>query len=101
MHVLAPGPTHWRRSAGDQIGHLWWRLLNGELPAVNPPGAVVVLIGARHAPHAAASVAAALAALLRYMAGNGTSRTNKHPASANDSMRWHWPCVSGAGHDHH
>ncbi len=60
MHALATGPTHWRRSAGDQIGHLWWRLLNGELPAVNQPGAVVVLIGARHAPHAAAPAAAHL-----------------------------------------
>lgn len=32
--------------AGDQVGHLWWRMLNGELPAVNYPGIVVILIGA-------------------------------------------------------
>ncbi|KAK9818980.1 hypothetical protein WJX81_005038 [Elliptochloris bilobata] len=31
--------------SGDQVGHLWWRMLHGELPAVNQPGVVVVLIG--------------------------------------------------------
>ena len=30
--------------AGDQIGHLWWRLLNGQLPT-KPPKVAVVLIG--------------------------------------------------------
>ena len=36
--------------AGDQVGHLWWRLLHGELPlAYTPQGKVprvaVILIG--------------------------------------------------------
>ena len=30
--------------AGDQIGHLWWRMLNGQLPR-KPPKVAVVLIG--------------------------------------------------------
>ncbi|CAK0785417.1 hypothetical protein CVIRNUC_008626 [Coccomyxa viridis] len=30
--------------AGDQIGHLWWRILNGELPK-KPPKAFTMLIG--------------------------------------------------------
>lgn len=33
------------RPAGDQIGHLWWRLINGEMPAMNQPGVVLILIG--------------------------------------------------------
>ena len=35
-----------QQPAGDQVGHLWWRMLNGELPAANHPGIVVILIGA-------------------------------------------------------
>ena len=31
--------------AGDQVGHLWWRLLNGDIPVQKHPKAVVVLIG--------------------------------------------------------
>lgn len=31
--------------AGDQIGHLWWRLLNGQLPKMVMPKVAVVLIG--------------------------------------------------------
>ncbi|KAK9829121.1 hypothetical protein WJX72_004014 [[Myrmecia] bisecta] len=31
--------------AADQIEHLHWRLLNGEMPTVHPPRAAVVLIG--------------------------------------------------------
>ena len=30
--------------AGDQIGHLWWRILNGELPK-KPPKVFTMLIG--------------------------------------------------------
>ena len=29
---------------GDQIGHLWWRILNGELPK-KPPKVFTILIG--------------------------------------------------------
>ena len=35
-------PTHF---AGDQISHLQWRMLHGDIPAVHPPKAAVVLIG--------------------------------------------------------
>jgi len=31
--------------AGDQIGHMWWRMLNGQLPIRKHPKAVVILIG--------------------------------------------------------
>ena len=31
-------------SAGDQVGNLWWRLLNGEVPKKQPK-AIVMLIG--------------------------------------------------------
>ena len=31
--------------AGDQVGHLWWRLLHGQLPSAKPPKVVIVLIG--------------------------------------------------------
>lgn len=31
--------------AGDQIGHMWWRMLNGQLPSRKHPKAVVILIG--------------------------------------------------------
>ena len=31
--------------AGDHIGNLWWRLLNGHLPVSHPPKVAVVLIG--------------------------------------------------------
>jgi hypothetical protein len=31
--------------AGDQVGHLWWRVLNGELPAVKQPRLLTMLIG--------------------------------------------------------
>lgn len=31
--------------AGDQVGHLWWRMLNGEVPSRRHPKAVVILIG--------------------------------------------------------
>ena len=31
--------------AGDQVGHLWWRVQNGEVPSRRHPKAVVVLIG--------------------------------------------------------
>ena len=30
---------------GDQIGHLWWRLLNGQMPRAFMPKVAVVLIG--------------------------------------------------------
>ena len=33
-----------RWHAGDQIGHLWWRILNGELPK-KPPKVFTMLIG--------------------------------------------------------
>ena len=36
--------------AGDQVGHLWWRMLSGELPAINQPGVLVILIGAPALP---------------------------------------------------
>lgn len=32
-------------SSGDQIGHLWWRFLNGDIPVAKHPKAAVVLIG--------------------------------------------------------
>ena len=31
--------------AGDQIAHLWWRLLHGQLPKMIMPKVAVVLIG--------------------------------------------------------
>ena len=31
--------------AGDQVGHLWWRILNGELPVAKQPRVITVLIG--------------------------------------------------------
>ena len=31
--------------AGDQSGHLWWRVLNGELPAARQPRLFTLLIG--------------------------------------------------------
>lgn len=31
--------------AGDQVGHLWWRVQNGEVPIRRHPKAVVILIG--------------------------------------------------------
>ena len=34
----------WDLCAGDQIGHLWWRILNGELPK-KPPKVYTMLIG--------------------------------------------------------
>ena len=39
-------PQSAEKPAGDQVGHLWWRILHGELPAVNHPGILVILIGA-------------------------------------------------------
>ena len=30
---------------GDQVGHLWWRMLNGQIPSKHHPKAVVMLIG--------------------------------------------------------
>lgn len=30
---------------GDQVGHLWWRILNGELPKVKQPKVYTMLIG--------------------------------------------------------
>lgn len=32
-------------SAGDQVGHMWWRMLNGQVPEKQHPKAVVVMIG--------------------------------------------------------
>ena len=31
--------------AGDQVGHLWWRILNGELPVARQPLVYTLLIG--------------------------------------------------------
>ena len=36
-------PMLWH--AGDQIGHLWWRLLHRQLPKMIMPKVAVVLIG--------------------------------------------------------
>ena len=30
---------------GDQISHLWWRLLHGQMPTVHMPKVAIVLIG--------------------------------------------------------
>ena len=38
------GPEGFLGHAGDQIGHLWWRILNGELPK-KPPKVFTMLIG--------------------------------------------------------
>lgn len=35
--------TSWH--AGDQVGHLWWRVLNGELPKVHQPRVFTMMIG--------------------------------------------------------
>lgn len=32
-------------NAGDQVGHLWWRILNGELPKEKQPRIFTMLIG--------------------------------------------------------
>ena len=47
MHAKAAETAH---CAGDQVGHLWWRLLHGELPlAYTPQGraprVAAILIG--------------------------------------------------------
>ena len=31
--------------AADEVAQLWWRLLHGQIPKVNQPKAVVLLIG--------------------------------------------------------
>ena len=33
------------QSAGDQVGHLEWRLENGDIPKAHHPRAAVVMIG--------------------------------------------------------
>ncbi len=33
------------RNAGDQIAHLWWRLLHGQVPEKIMPKVAVVMIG--------------------------------------------------------
>jgi hypothetical protein len=42
---VAPEDLHHVTPAGDQTGHLLWRLLHGEVPGRRQPKAAILLIG--------------------------------------------------------
>eukprot|EP00884_Botryococcus_braunii_P016636 jgi/Botrbrau1/3656/Bobra.0204s0046.1 len=94
--------------AGDQVGHLWWRLLNGELPQVNMPTVAVVLIGTNDltaadcdkipqpllpAAHGAAARVQRVLSLLRSMPGTHVVLQAVLPrgSSFEGDERYMWP----------